>query len=494
MTETTALYITTAMPYVNASPHLGHALELVQADILARHARLRGRPVRLMAGTDEHAIKNSSAARQAGADSVEDFVTKNSRRFRKLSESLGVELDDFIRTTEPRHIRGVEKLWALTADGGDFYQKSYSGLYCSGCEQFVTEEDLVDGICPEHLKPPEELSEKNWFFRLSAYRDRIRELIVSGEVEIVPEKASSVVLAMLDRELEDISVSRPTERTQGWGVPVPGDPSQTVYVWWDALANYLTSAGYGTDEKLYRRWWSQESERVQLMGKGIIKFHAIYWLALLLSAGQPLPSRLYVHHYLIANGHKLSKTTGNTIDPAALIDVYGQDAVRWWLASAPKDADLDFSEERLVAKNNSDLAKGIGNVFNRIVGLRKFAEVAAADTSGIEEVDGLARRIDAALADFDIRRASEELLGAVSAINRVIQAEEPWRLAKSDLARDRERLEQLVASLIRAASVIVEESSSFVPHSAAQMSRLLSTPVDAAHRPFAAYPLLEPAA
>lgn len=479
------LYLTTAMPYVNADPHLGHALELLQGDILARHARARGREVRLMAGTDEHAIKNVTAARAAGED-IQAFVDRHSDRFRSLSDTLQIGLDDFIRTTEDRHVQGVEKLWALSAAKGDFYRRTYSGRYCTGCEQFVTDLELVDGVCPEHLRAPETISEDNWFFRLSAYADQIEDLIESEAVQIVPAKSKNEVLAFIRRGLEDISVSRPTERSGGWGVPVPDDPDQTIYVWWDALTNYINSPGFGTDEELYAKWWGPGADRIHLQGKGIVKFHAVYWLALLLSTGQPLPTHLYVHQYLTADGAKLSKTTGNLVDPFGLVDDFGADAVRWWLASAPRDADLDFTEDRLIAKYNAELAKGLGNTVSRIAGLVAKAGVLSADAvepphsvAAIEAGQAAAElpgQIDDLLEHFDIRGAGEAIVAALQPLNKFVQEAAPWTLIGDESPEAQRRLAGILTVAVSAARTIVDEATPIIPAGAGALRQLLDQP------------------
>src|SRR5438093_9372067 len=290
MSDTRRFYITPAIPYVNGDPHLGHALELVQADVLARHRRLRGDDVRYLSGTDDNALKNVDAAVAAGAP-VAEFVAEKAQRFAELAEPLQLSTDDFIRTsTDPRHRPGVERLWRACAEAGDLYQRDYEGLYCSGCESFVAREDLVDGSCREHGEPPEQVAERNWFFRLSRYQDALLGVIESGRLRIEPDHRRNEVLAFIRSGLDDFSVSRAQQRARGWGIPVPGDPTQVIYVWFDALANYVTALDGGTDGEPYRDWWRESDERLHVIGKGIIRFHAIYWPAILLSTGQPLPT------------------------------------------------------------------------------------------------------------------------------------------------------------------------------------------------------------
>jgi len=302
----TAAYITTTIPYVNARPHIGHALELVQADVLARYRRVRGDDVRFQSGTDDNSLKNVLAAEAAGVG-VREFVDRNARAFLALGGALSLSVDDFIRTShDPRHRPGVERFWRACAD--DLYQKRYEGLYCTGCEQFYTPAELRDGRCPEHDTEPQQVSEENWFFRLSRYAGPLREAISTGRLRIEPAGRRNEVLAFIDAGLADFSVSRPATRADGWGIPVPGDPGQVIYVWFDALCNYVTALDYPDEGEAFRRWWLGDGDRIHLLGKGVLRFHAVYWPAMLLSSGLPLPTAVFVHDYLTAGGRKISKS------------------------------------------------------------------------------------------------------------------------------------------------------------------------------------------
>ncbi len=293
------LYVTTAIPYVNGDPHLGHALELVQADVLARHRRLRGHVVRFTSGTDDNALKNVGAALAAGVP-VAKFVASKGDRFLELAAQLRISNDDFIRTsTDLRHRPGVERLWRACAEAGDLYRRDYEGLYCQGCEAFVDRSP-----CPEHDDAVEHVSERNWFFRLSRYQEALLDLIRRGELRIEPAQRRNEVLALVESGLCDFSVSRPRARAHGWGIPVPGDPGQVVYVWFDALANYVNSLDYGTGGAADREWWRSADERLHVIGKGIIRFHAVYWPAILLSAGEPPPSTIYVARLHTSGGRQ----------------------------------------------------------------------------------------------------------------------------------------------------------------------------------------------
>jgi len=496
-------YVTTAIPYVNGDPHLGHALELVQADVLARHARLRGRPTRFLTGTDDHALKNVSAARAAGRD-VGEFVAEHVEAFRALRPALSLSTDDFLSTsTDPRHRPGVEALWRRCAEAGDFYRRTYEGLYCVGCEQFYTPDELDEsGRCGEHAPVPERVVEENWFFRLSRYGDQVREEIASGRVQVNPAAKRNEVLAFLDAGLEDFSVSRPAARSDGWGVPVPGDPSQVVYVWWDALTNYVTALGYGSDPAApcaaddYRTWWSGGDERVHVIGKGITRFHAVYWLALLLSAGEPLPTTIHVHDYVTAGGAKLAKSAGAAVHPEALVDAYGTDALRWWFArEVPLLGDAEFTTERLVTRHDDELANGVGNLVHRTLTLvHRFRDgvvpglprtrAGAPDELG-SAVGQVERAVDAALADADLRGATRAVRRIVDAANRYVDAEKPWELAASERAGDAtagRRLDEVLARLVEACRVVAVELSPFVPDGAARLRAQLAAPQPDAHR------------
>jgi methionyl-tRNA synthetase len=443
-----SLYVTTAIPYVNAAPHLGHALELVQADALARHRRRRGGAVRFLTGTDDNALKNATAARAAGVPTG-DFVAANAARFAALRGPLALSFDDFISTsTDPRHADGVRRLWEECAH--DFYRRRYEGRYCAGCEQFL------DGdVCPEHAVPPTPVAEENWFFRLSRYQERLLALLESRELDVVPSTRRNEVVAFVRAGLRDISVSRPAARADGWGIPVPGDPSQVIYVWWDALANYVTALGFGSD---YQRWWVG-GERVHVIGKGIVRFHAVHWAALLLSAGRPLPTRILVHDYLTVDGAKISKSSGTAVDPAALVAAFGTDAVRWWLLREPApNGTTDFTVDRLVRCANQDLANGIGNLVHRLTGLG--AGSALQTGSGL--ADDLPGRIDSALAAFDFRAATGAVIEVVDRANRLIEAERPWERAGT--SRDR-----VLATLRSTVRLLAAELEPFLPDGAARL-------------------------
>ncbi len=361
-------YVTTAIPYVNAAPHIGFALEIIQADVIARYHRLIGDDTFFLTGTDENALKNVQSAEKADVP-VKEFVDRNSQRFEDLKETLDISFDDFIRTTEERHVKGARKLWQA-CNPNDIYQKEYRGLYCVGCEQFYTEKELIDGKCPEHGTVPEAIEEENYFFRLSKYQKRLEKLIESDELKIVPESRKNEVLSFIKNGLEDFSISRSKTRAKDWGIPVPSDENQVIYVWFDALSNYINALGYADDGEKFKKYWLENPNRTHVIGKGILRFHAVYWPAMLLSAGLPLPTEIFVHGYLTVEGQKISKSLGNVIDPFELAEKYGTDPVRYYLLSkfSPFE-DGDFSEAKLKETYNADLANGLGNLISRVTKL-----------------------------------------------------------------------------------------------------------------------------
>ncbi len=522
---TQRVYLSTTIPYVNSRAHVGHALELVQADVLARHHRRIGDEVRLQSGTDDNSLKNVLAAEAAGI-STRELVNRNASAFAGLREHLSLSFDDFIRTSsDPRHRPGVERLWRACAASGDLYRKTYEGLYCVGCEQFYTEAELDNGNCPDHGTPPQVVAEENWFFRLSKYADRLREEISSGRLRIEPASRRNEVLGFIASGLEDFSASRSVARARGWGIPVPGDPSQVIYVWWDALGNYITSLNYGAASHgaashgapgygapggrsaEYQRWWAGADRRTHVVGKGVLRFHAVYWPAILLSAGEPLPTEIFVHDYLTVDGRKISKSAadaGNANDPVALVGAYGADALRWWLLrDVPRVGDTDFTVDKLVARANEDLANGLGNLVNRVVSLvhsdrngavrpcapppgtsRWLAAAAGPDHGSTPDwpADAAALRettertpesVRQALARFDFRTAAAAVFEIVEQANRYVEAAAPWHLARAERAGDHTagaRLDQVLGALVAACQVLAAEIWPFVPDLAARVA------------------------
>jgi len=420
-------YITNSIPYVNAEPHIGHALEFIQSDVVNRHHRLLGDDVMYLCGSDENAIKNVQAAEKAGQD-IQSFIDLHAQEFQKLATSLNINFDIFQKGSSESHHLASQKLWELCEKNGDIYKKSYKGLYCVGCEEFKSPNDLNEnGECPEHPgKKLEEVEEENYFFKLSSYGDRLLALIESGQLEIVPEFRKNEILSFLKSGLQDFSISRSNERAKNWGVPVPNDPNQRIYVWFDALNIYQSGIGFGTDEDTYKKWWPAD---VHVIGKGIIRFHAVYWPAILLSAGLKLPKKLFVHEYFTVNGQKMSKTLGNVVNPIEMVQKYGADALRYYcLAKISPFQDGDFSEEKLKEAYNSDLANGLGNLVARVA---KLCETNNVKTVKIEanaplgaELGGYAEY----LKNFQFNLALEEVWREIKKVDIQLNEIKPWKL------------------------------------------------------------------
>ncbi len=453
---------------MNAKPHLGHALEFVEADAIARAKRLvLGKDnIRLLSGSDENAQKNVVAAEALGI-TTQELVDRNSAAFRELLLRLGVTNDDFIRTTEERHIRAAQALWQAT-DPQDIYKKSYSGLYCVGCEEFKSPEDLVDGECPEHPgKTLETVEEENYFFNLKRHTDWLKKIISSDELRILPASRKNEMLGLIERGLEDFSISRPAARTKGWGVQVPGDETQTMYVWYDALANYIAALGYPEKEGLFAEFWSDNEERGHILGKGVNRFHTIYWPAMLRSAGLKAPRFAYVHGYVTLEGQKISKTLGNVIDPDELIEEYGVDAVRYYLLREIRSTeDGDFSRSKMTEAYNANLANGIGNLAARVMKMAVSYSVRP-DLPSEEEAlhNSLFKGILTLLDRFEIDRAMDHVWQAIGVLDQRIADTKPFTLIKTDEAAAKSIVEELVRDLF----VIAVALQPFLPDAAGKI-------------------------
>jgi methionyl-tRNA synthetase len=447
-------YITTAIDYVNAPVHLGHSLEKVQADILARYHRVLGEDVFFLTGTDENAQKNVLAAEKEKI-SPKEFVTQNANFAKNLWKKFNISFDYFIRTTNKRiHWPGVKKLWIKCKEAGDIYKKSYTGFYCTGCEAFLKEKDLKDGLCPYHLKRPERVSEENYFFRLSKYQKELEKIIEKDEIEIFPKERKNEVLSFIKSGLEDFSISRPKERMKGWGIPVPGDRSQIIYVWFDALTNYISAIGYGRDEKEFKRYWPAD---LHIIGKDILKFHAIYWPAMLLSAKIELPRKILVHGFITVAGQKMSKSLGNIINPLEIIEKYGADSLRYFLLreSSPFE-DLDFTFEKFEKRYTSDLAAGLGNLTARIITLAKrfkifpFSEkkLKKKDQRLKKEIESTSKKYKKALEEFKFNEALVSIWDLIGFCDKFIEKEKPWKKRKGE--------EELIGNLLFSLSQIAK--------------------------------------
>ena len=417
-------YITTSIPYTNAPPHIGFALEEVQADVLARWHRKTGSDVFFLTGTDEHGLKIRKAAEKTGK-TPKDFVDGISKKFSELAESLNISNDDFIRTTdEERHKPAVEKLWKKIEENEDIYKKKYKGYYCQGCESFVTEKDLVNGLCPIHNKKPEFVEEENYFFKLSKHLKDIKKKIEKDEIRIIPEARKREVLGYMKAGMDDVSFSRSKDKY--WGFEVPGDENQIIYVWGDALPNYISAIGYFEEDKLFKKYWPAD---VHCIGKDILKFHAIVWPAMLLSAGLPLPKSIFVHGFITVAGQKMSKSLGNVVDPFELIKKYGTDAVRYYLLREilPME-DGDFTIEKFEARHNSDLASGIGNLVSRVKTMTEKHPLGAGKQSlkMKKEIQKAENNCQKSLGEFKFNEALKSIWELISFCDKYIEEKRPW--------------------------------------------------------------------
>ena len=413
-------YLTTAIPYVNAAPHIGHALEFIQGDVLARYQRLIKNNVFFLSGVDENALKNVEAAEEKRI-TVKKLIDQNSNKFYQLKKILNLSFDAFIRTTEKRHLESVQAFWQ-TCKKNDIYKKKYKGLYCVGCEAFYTEKDLIDGKCPEHKKKPEVVEEETYFFKLSAYQKWLERIIKNDELKIVPESKKNEVLSFIRRGLEDFSISRSRKRAHDWGIPVPGDKNQIVYVWFDALINYITALDWQKNGQLFQKYWPAD---VHIIGKGISRFHAIYWPAMLKSVGLSLPKEIFVHGYVTVNNQKISKSLGNTVNPFDLVKKYGTDPIRYYLLrEIPAYNDGDFSEKRFKEVYNADLANGLGNLVARVAKLCEKANIG--NLKGDETFD---QNVVSFLKSFELDKALWEIWQKIKLVDQFLDKDEPWNIS-----------------------------------------------------------------
>ena len=433
-------YITTAIAYVNAAPHIGFALELCQADAIARYHKIQGKEVYFLTGTDEHGTKIQQTAKLQGIE-PQELADKNSQLFRDIGAKLNISNDDFIRTSSERHKEGAVKIWNKLVEAGDLYEKEYEGLYCVGCEAFVLEKDLVNGECSIHKKAPERLKEKNWFFKLSKYSEKIKELIFKDELLIRPTYRRNEFLSLLEEGLQDVSFSRP-KKTLQWGIDVPGDDSQVMYVWCDALTNYISALGDKVD-----KFWPAD---VHLIGKDILRFHAGIWIGMLLSAKIEIPKSILVHGFVTSEGQKMSKSLGNVVDPFGLVDEWGVEPVRYYLLrEIPTADDGDFSRERFKVLYEDELANTIGNLLRRTVAMCVKYFDGKVPESDFAEISEFCEEAWAdyhnAFADFNIKVAIESILSVARHANAYVEQNKPWELAKTDQAR----LQIVIANLLK---------------------------------------------
>ncbi len=462
-------YLSTALPYVNEKPHCGFALEIIQADVIARHHRVLGDKVFFLTGTDENSLKNVQAAEKEGIG-VKELVDKNAKKFYELKGVLNLSFDDFIRTTEKRHIKGAQKLWL--ACKRDIYKKAYRGLYCVGCEEFYKENELENGFCPEHKTKPELVEEENYFFRLSKYQNQLRKIIEKDEIKIIPESRKNEVLSFINQGLEDICISRSAQRAKGWGIPVPGDSTQIMWCWFDALSNYITALGYGENDKNFQDWWEKNENKLHIIGKGILRFHAIYWLAILFSAKLALPNKIFVHGYLTSGGQKMSKSLGNVVDPFELVKKYGTDAVRYFLLrEIPPTEDGDFTYEKFEKRYNADLAGGLGNLVARVVTLAKifnfqFSIFNKFSNSNFQKILEKTRgNYHKSLKELKFNEALIAIWNLISFCDRYIEKERPWETKN----------QKVISGLLFVLTEIVKLLEPFLPETSKKITEQIKT-------------------
>ena len=496
------LFHTTPIYYVNDVPHAGHAYCTIAADALARARRLRGDEVFFLTGTDEHGQNIERIAKEKGVNE-QDYCDEISGVFKDLWRSLNIQYDGYIRTTDLIHKRGVLKLWerlrvAKTPDGQDaVYRGKYAGWYCPRCEAFKTEDEMKQpgNICPDHERPCEWTEEENFFFRLSAYQTILEDLIRSDRMKIAPESRKNEVLAVVKQGLQDFSISRARVK---WGIPIPDDPSHVFYVWVDALSNYITALGYADDSPEFNRFWGKDAERMHIIGKEIIRFHCLYWPGMLIAAGLLPPSRVFAHGWMTKDGKKLSKSTGNIIDPQVLADQYGVDAVRYYfLRETSFGQDWDFSESGLAQRYNSDLANDFGNLVSRsLTMIAKYCD-GKIPTRVDQEQPGVVffrplnrETVFGAYEDLNFSAALGEIWAHISDANQAIVKCAPWNVAK-DPARAAE-LDAFLYRLAERVRVIALFASPVIPSSSSRVLDMLGIPKDSPARSSAEYGLLVP--
>jgi len=446
MAET--FYITTAIDYVNAAPHIGHAYEKVLADAVARWHRLVGKKVFFLTGTDENAQKNEQAAQDAGVP-TQTFVDKNAKLFIELCKKLNLSNDDFIRTTEKRHIDFAQEMFKKIDKNGDIYKGKYEGYYCAGCEAFITEKELVDGKCPEHNVAPKFISEDAYFFKLSKYKKEILALLKKGLV--VPKTRANEIIARIENDgLKDVCVSR---SNLSWGIDSPIDPKYKIYVWIDALSNYLSALG--AKEKTF---WPADAHAI---GKGINWFHSVIWPALLLSAGYAPPKKVWVHGYLTVEGKKMSKSLGNVVNPVDLLKKYPVDSLRYFLLrEIPFQNDGDFSETTLVTRHNTELADKLGNLVSRVAALAEKYGLEKTEIQTIAAQETF-KKVAEHIENYALDKALNEIFAFIDQCNEYIQRNKPWE------TKDTKVLYEL-ANAIKNAAILL---SPFIPETSEKIAK-----------------------
>ncbi len=459
-------YVTTSIPYVNAEPHIGFAMELLQADVLARYARQQGKEVIFSTGTDEHGGKIAEKAEEAGVK-PQEYADEVSKAFSDMAKLLDASNNRFIRTTEKAHEQRAQLIWENLAKG-DVYKGKYTGWYCTGDEAFFTEKEVKanNGTCPAHNRPYEKIEEENYFFKLSRYSGQIGEVIKSGKFQVIPATRRNEILSIIDGGLEDISISRPKDKIN-WGIPVPGDDTQVMYVWFEALMNYITVLGYPEHDD-FQKFWPAD---VQIIGKDIIRFHAAIWPAMLLSLGLDLPRTLYVHGFVNVDGKKMSKTIGNVISPKEIVAKYGVDAFRYFfLRHIPSYNDGDFSADEFERAYNNELANELGNAVQRTVAMIQKYQQGTIGNIPPAEHDTAQYREAIAKCQFD--KALDEVWEQVRGLNQYIDTEKPWMVAKTP--GDEEHLGEILAYQASCLIEIADLLEPFMPVTATTIRNIFN--------------------
>lgn len=451
------LYITTTLPYVNADPHIGFALEILQADVLARHALLSGREVFFNTGTDEHGQKIFETAQKAGKD-VQEYVDYYAGEFKKLKNALGLSSElNFIRTTEPRHIEAAQEMWKRCAANGDIYKKEYEGLYCVGCEKFLTQKEIVDGKCHIHGKEPVLLKEENYFFKFSKYQEKLLQYLDRPDV-VVPEWRRQEAINFVKEGLEDFSISREKARLS-WGVPVPGDDTQVMYVWFDALTSYISTLGWPNEEGDFKKFW-HEAQVLQMAGKDQIRFQSLMWQAMLMSAGVKNTDQVFYHGFINSGGQKMSKSLGNVISPYELVQKYGTEATRYLLLRhVHSTEDTDVTWEKLDEWYTADLVNGIGNFVARVMKLAEEYLPSPVAITGEKK----SLMVAATLGAFDFNAALGSLMGVISEEDEFIQKTEPYKKIKSESSEEKKQAVENIERLVRQIEWLAYYFQPFIP-------------------------------
>lgn len=449
------LYITTAIPYVNGTPHIGNALDYLLADIWTRYQKQNGKEVRFQVGTDEHGNKVAAKAAELGF-SPQEYIDKAYVNFELLMKKVDASFTDFIRTTEPHHEGAVQYIWQKLEPY--IYKSNYAGWYCQGCEAFVTDKEATanNGICPDHQQPYQRLSEENYYLKTSAFTDKIKAAIESDRMEIVPSFREREFLELIKDGLQDVSISRP-RKNLSWGVPVPGDPDQVMYVWLDALANYITVLGY-PDKPGWQDYWPAD---VQVLGKDILRFHAGIWPAMLLGLELPLPKKLLVHGFVNVGGAKMSKTVGNVVDPGEIIDNYGLDAFRYFFARhIPTLEDGDFTWEKFENAYNTELGNDLGNLVQRVSSM--ITRYQAGVIGDVEQGEHDMQPYRLAMEALTFNRALDEVWVTVRSLNQYLESVKPWEIAKKK-ETDNEAEAHLAEILAYASNTLIQIADLLVP-------------------------------